>query len=315
MYKNKDKRKPLIFCLAPHSSTSSQGTGSPVVEELCDENWLMSDIKGIQTSLNEELFGQHLVGEIVSEAVKSHFNQKNPKKPLVLSFHGYTGTGKTFVSDIIAKHLFKKGPNSKFVKKRISTLHYREKSKLQEYQTELKALIESSTKNCNRSLFIFDEVDKMPEGIAGVIKPYLDNDQPIEGIDYRKNIFLFLSNSAGDKINKFTLNHLAKGKNRGEINRFEMSQLLSAKAFKMQDGLKNADNVFSGSVEFYVPFLPLERKHVKQCAAAELKRRSISYDESILENVASEMQYFPEKENFFSSFGCKPVVNKVDVLI
>ena len=263
--------------------------------------------------MNEELFGQHLVDKIVAKAVESHFNQKNPKKPLVLSFHGYTGNGKTFVSSIIAKHLFKKGSDSKFVKKRIATLHYRHAGKLQEYQTELKALIESSTKNCSRSLFIFDEVDKMPEGLADIVKPYLDYHQSIEGIDYRKNIFIFLSNTAGDKINSFVLNHLLQGKPREDITSVEMDRLLSVAAFNIPGGLKKAELILAGLIDFYVPFLPLERKHIKQCAAAELKRRNISYNDTILEKIASEMKYFPKKEQLFSSTGCKSITNKVEI--
>ena len=275
----------------------------------------MYDVSGIRGCLNQKIFGQHLAVKIVSKTLESHLSQENPKKPLVLSFHGWTGCGKNFVSDIIAKHLFKKGRDSKFVKIRIATLHYRHEGKLQEYQTELKALVESSTKNCSRSLFIFDEVDKMPEGLADVLKPYLDYHDSLEGTDYRKNIFIFLSNTAGDKINNFVLNHLVKCKLREDISSVEMGRLLSIGAFNMAGGLKNADIVLSALIDFYVPFLPLERIHIKQCAAAELKRRNVSYNDTILENIASEMLYFPEKEKLFSLTGCKSVANKVDIFV
>ena len=41
------------------------------------------------------------------------------------------------------------------------------------YQEYLRDLIESTVKACPRSLFIFDEMDKMPAGLIDTIKPYL----------------------------------------------------------------------------------------------------------------------------------------------
>ena len=51
-------------------------------------------------------------------------NNENPKKPLVLSLHGWTGTGKNFVSKLIAENIYKEGMDSSFVHVFISTLHF-----------------------------------------------------------------------------------------------------------------------------------------------------------------------------------------------
>jgi len=45
---------------------------------------------------------------------------------------------------------------------------------------------------CGRSLFIFDEMDKMPVGVIEAIKPFIDHYAVIDGTDFRKSIFLFL---------------------------------------------------------------------------------------------------------------------------
>jgi len=45
---------------------------------------------------------------------------------------------------------------------------------------------------CSRSLFIFDEMDKMPVGIIEAIKPFIDHYPEIDHTDFRKSIFLFL---------------------------------------------------------------------------------------------------------------------------
>lgn len=41
-------------------------------------------------------------------------------------------------------------------------------------------------------MFIFDEMDKMHPGLIDSIKPYLDYYEKLDGISYRKAIFIFL---------------------------------------------------------------------------------------------------------------------------
>ena len=41
-------------------------------------------------------------------------------------------------------------------------------------------------------MFIFDEIDKMPPGLMDTIKPYLEYYDNLNGVNYRKAIFLFL---------------------------------------------------------------------------------------------------------------------------
>ena len=41
-------------------------------------------------------------------------------------------------------------------------------------------------------MFVFDEIDKMSPGLIDTVKPYLDYYDDLNGIDYRKAIFIFL---------------------------------------------------------------------------------------------------------------------------
>ncbi len=52
--------------------------------------------------------------------------------------------------------------------------------------------IESTVKQCEKSLFIFDEIDKIPIGLMDTIKPYIDFNHDIDGVDYRHSVFIFL---------------------------------------------------------------------------------------------------------------------------
>ena len=64
--------------------------------------------------LNKRLYGQHLVIDPIVKHLKAHAKD-NPSKALALSFHGWTGTGKNYVSAIVAKHMYRKGMKSKYV--------------------------------------------------------------------------------------------------------------------------------------------------------------------------------------------------------
>jgi len=53
-------------------------------------------------------------------------------------------------------------------------------------------MIERAVKECPHSLFIIDEMDKMPPGVIDSLKPYLDFYEQLGGVDYRKATFFFL---------------------------------------------------------------------------------------------------------------------------
>lgn len=60
------------------------------------------------------------------------------------------------------------------------------------FQEKLKKLIENSVAKCSHSLFIFDEIDKIPPGILDILTPYIDYHEQYGGVDYRNTIFIFL---------------------------------------------------------------------------------------------------------------------------
>lgn len=66
---------------------------------------------------------------IVIRALKGHMLSTDPKKALVLSFHGTPGCGKSYVSDFIAQSLFVKGMKSQFVRKFVAGIDFPDVSK------------------------------------------------------------------------------------------------------------------------------------------------------------------------------------------
>ena len=59
-------------------------------------------------------------------------------------------------------------------------------------QSQLQLWIRGSVTNCAHSMFIFDEMDKMHPGLIDSIKPFVDYYEKLDGVSYRKAIFIFL---------------------------------------------------------------------------------------------------------------------------
>lgn len=89
---------------------------------------------GLEEDLQRRLIGQHIASLILLKAVSGFMNSNNPKKPLVLSLHGWTGTGKNFVSSLIAENIFKEGMDSSFVHVFTAELHFPHASQIDTYK-------------------------------------------------------------------------------------------------------------------------------------------------------------------------------------
>lgn len=281
--------------------------------ECCRPEWISLNETGLKYDLDTKLFGQHLASRIILKAVKGFMTNPNPKKPLVLSLHGWTGTGKNFVSKLIAENIYKEGMDSSFVHVFTSTLHFPHPSKNATYKSQLQQWIKGNVTNCERSMFIFDEMDKMHPGLIDSIKPYLDYYDKLDGVSYRKSIFIFLSNAGGEGIIQTALDFWKRGRDREEIELKDLETSLSLSVFNNnQSGFFHTSLIDKNLVDFFVPFLPLEYRHVVQCAMAEMRARNLQPDQNVADKVARDLVYFPKSERVFSVKGCKTIESKLD---
>ncbi|XP_060916711.1 torsin family 1 isoform X1 [Labrus mixtus] len=281
--------------------------------ECCRPEWISFNRTGLEADLERKLFGQHIASRIILKAVNGFMSNENPKKPLVLSLHGWTGTGKNFASQLIAENIYKEGMTSSFVHVFTAELHFPHASHFDTYKTQLQQWIKGNVTNCARSMFIFDEMDKMQPGLIDSIKPYLDYYDKLDGVSYRKAIFIFLSNSGGESIIQTVLDFWKEGKDREELELRDLETKLSLSVFNTKkSGLWHTSLIDKNLVDFFVPFLPLEYRHIVQCAMAEMKARGVRPDRSVAEQVASDLVYFPKAERVFAVKGCKTLESKLD---
>ncbi|XP_075691260.1 torsin-1B-like [Rhinoderma darwinii] len=258
--------------------------------------------------LKEKLYGQHLAQDVICRALTGFMSNENPKKPLALSLHGWTGTGKNFVSKIIVENIYDLGMKSKFVHLFVSTVHFPHNSLIPLYKDQLQSWIRGNTSRCARSIFIFDEMDKLHPGLIDAIKPFLDYYEHIDGVSYRKAIFIFLSNAGGDLINRRMLEFWTSGRKREELQLKDVENFLSVGLFNNNNsGFWRCALIEKNLIDYFVPFLPLEFSHVKKCVLAELRHRGLEEDEELAFRVAKEMTYSPKENKLFSDKGCKTV--------
>ncbi|XP_040260763.1 torsin-1A-like [Bufo bufo] len=235
-------------------------------------------------------------------------------KPLVLSFHGLTGSGKTYVSQILAKHFNPRGAKSNFVHNIVAPAVFPHKSQVETYKDQLHAWIQGNVSRCDRSIFIFDDADKMHPELLHSLMPYLDYHDDIGGVSYRRSVFIFVSNTGADVISDLTLEYRRQGKKREEIKLCDIENELSSHLLKsMKSEFYKCDLIKRKVIDVIVPFLPLELEHVEMCVRAELKRRGRTIDEEVVSRIAKGMRYYPKGENIFSDNGCKNVHIRVTI--
>jgi hypothetical protein len=92
--------------------------------ECCSASWRPANYSRLEQLLGDNLVGQHIAQDMIVRAVRGHQRNRAPSKPLVLSFHGWTGSGKNFVSQFISDSFYKLGLSSQFVHLFIATLHF-----------------------------------------------------------------------------------------------------------------------------------------------------------------------------------------------
>ncbi|XP_051892995.1 torsin-1A-like isoform X2 [Pristis pectinata] len=205
--------------------------------------------------------------------------------------------------------------SSQYVHVFVSTLHFPHLKLIHQYQNDLQTWIRGNVTICPRSMFIFDEMDKMHPGLINAIKPFLDYTTQVNNVDYRQAIFIFLSNTGGDKINEFTLGVLMNGMERESIKLNQLEEELSLMVFNNENnGFWQTCLIQANLIDYFIPFLPLEFKHVMRCVKAELESRGI-INNNILFTITSQMEYYPKEEKVFSMKGCKTVPSKVNLVV
>ncbi|KAJ6634219.1 Torsin-like protein [Pseudolycoriella hygida] len=285
------------------------------LNECCIDSHIPANITALSQDLEENVFGQHIVQRQLVAALKSHYTHLDSStKPLVLSFHGTPGTGKNYLADHIAKHVYKYGVSSYFVKKFMGRTDFPLESDVRHYQITLRTTIINAVNVCPRTLFIFDEVDKIPVGVFEALTSLLDHHHSVEGATLRFATFIFLSNAGGTEISAKLLELTENGALREETQLFNFEKILEGAAYNVNGGLRKTSMIEGSLIDHYVPFLPLEKRHIEKCIIAEFKRLGVDRPAfTDIEEISNN--YVTYYKNIFSTSGCKRLSKKVAMYV
>ncbi|KAK7934033.1 hypothetical protein WMY93_004929 [Mugilogobius chulae] len=272
------------------------------------------DLRGLEWDLFRNLFGQHLAQEAVSQEVSAFVQLKSPERPLVLSLHGGSGTGKTLLSFMLVSHLYASGLSSPHVHTFIPTLHFPQASRVQHYRRALKDWVQGNLTACARSVFVFDEMENMPPGLIDVLEPFLGPSHVVYSTNYRKAIYIFISTVGEKAISAVALKARRDCRDREEIRLSELQEAIAQETFNSSNsGLSSSPLLSEGLISVIVPFLPLSRVHVERCAQAQLAQRNLGHRSDVVQSVGGAVTYSPEHGHYFSTTGCKTVPAKINL--
>ncbi|GLV31594.1 torsin [Carabus blaptoides fortunei] len=286
------------------------------VAECCNDDWIPGNINALKHKLHEKLYGQHLAEQVVVNALSAHFTEKNPQKALTLSFHGWPGSGKNYVTKFIKEAMFFKGSQSKFIQHYTARIHFPRVQKVEEYKSNLQQWIRGNVSQCGRALIVFDEVNEMPADVLNAIKPMIDYNDQVDQVDYRRAVFIFLSNTGGSVIKDHLLALWEKGMKRSEIELSDFERIIRMGAFNEKGGFHQSDTIKSNLIDHYIPFLPMEKEHVELCITDQFHERGIhNIQQEHIDNVLRSVEWGPQPINLFSTTGCKRLSQKVPLVV
>ncbi|KRT80583.1 hypothetical protein AMK59_7257 [Oryctes borbonicus] len=313
------------------AATGLYYSGRCYVGECCHQNHMPADfdrmftkfdlvldvcifVVELKKNLESKMFGQHIAIKTIVNALKHHWSSDHIQKPLTISLHGSPGTGKNYITAFVKKSLYSKGVDSKFVHHWVGRIHFRLEEEVTKYQNNLYSWIKGNVTMCGRQLFIFDEVDKMPAKILDIIKPMIDYNERVEGVDYRQSIFIFISNTGSAAIVDTYLDFWKNGNRREGIKLKDFEKIITQGAFNEAGGFYRSDTIKSNLIDHYIPFLPMELEHVRMCIVQEFNIRNVTPSEHQIQNVLEYIEWGPNPENVFSKTGCKRLSQKVAVI-
>ncbi|CAF4419316.1 unnamed protein product, partial [Adineta steineri] len=129
-------------------------------------------------------------------------------------------------------------------------------------------------------------------------------------------------NTGGKEINRIAFKYHLDSVKREDYKIAEFQKELGNAAHNEEGGLWHASLINRHLVDFFVPFLPLERSHVSTCIQRQLaivrEHEEYQYklsDNDIVAKVLDLIEFSPPDAQLYSVSGCKKVSQKLDFIL
>lgn len=280
--------------------------------ENLDDHVLRYDLEGLEKTLRREVFGQQGAVEGLLSHLKDYLSTYVHNKPLVVSLHGPSGVGKSHLGRLLAGH-FRSVVGETLVLQYYVLHHCPQEADALQCARDLSNLISEMVERAEEEekipLFIFDEAEHMHTEILDALWQLVASKQSNE---YLNAIYLFLSNLGHTHITKHMLHNSSSismtmsTSGRHSILVKELTPILRNSLEKLHELWTEAD---------ILPLGLLEKGHVMECFLDEMTREGFYPDQTNIERLAGEIEYYPEVGGHkYSQTGCKQVVAKVNLL-
>ncbi|XP_038063491.1 torsin-2A-like [Patiria miniata] len=281
------------------------------------------NITDVRHELEKGLIGQPVASHLILDALRGGKFQDG-SKPLVMFFHGSSGVGKTHTANIITESVLKRPERDSCIHLFSSDVFMREERErskemfIDAIEDWLNGSKEGKPDTCCFSFFIFDDLrDDTPPDLTQALGQALSriNSKYPSQSKTGTEIFIIITRTGSKAILEFLVANMRRRHTR---NSLATQQPNWQEPWRHLIANLNKQDSFQAWLppEDYVriPFLPLERYHIKQCAKRRLEHKNMTATEERLEWVADQLTYYPEDWPIFSSSGCKKVAGKVDLL-
>lgn len=237
--------------------------------QLPDPTRLTSALDGsLETGCERRgVIGQHIATTVLPAVLRDHLAIANPHKPLVVALCGHTCLQKTFTETLLRRHVF---PTSHVVE----CSHYQVGvTDLAVAQEQLRRELLQQIRRCPQTLFVFDEIQFMPEALLEVLVPFIGTRQPVhiggQTYDFRKSIFLLTTMDGGTRIAEYML--------ATRVPREQLTYSDFVDVLRNQTSVRSAWLSAKSLVDYFIPYLPIEREQALLGVERELQRLSCQY--------------------------------------
>ncbi|XP_020656623.3 torsin-4A [Pogona vitticeps] len=273
--------------------------------ENLDDNLLRYDLDGLEKTMNREVFGQTLAVESLMGLLKDYLATHIHNKPLVVSFNGPSGVGKSHVGRLLAKHFRSvMGPES--VLHYFSLHHCPGDTSPASCQSELSATIGEMVARAETEeripLFILDEMEFMPTPLLDTLGGFFQTNQTNE---FLNAVYVLISNLGGKEVTDLLLQNVS-------VDRLQPQRKLEELQGVLRPVLHQVHPLWT--LAEIVPFQLLEKSHVVSCFYEEMMSEGIYPDPSHIDRLAGQLSYYAKGDQQFAVTGCKQVVATVNLL-
>ena len=195
--------------------------------------------------------------------IGNHWKDVHSRTPLVLMLHGPTGTGKNFITEMLAASMMAEGRDSTFIHYFTSAYHFQDPAHVKQYADDLRQWIIGNSSLCNEQLYVFDEAKRFPIGLLDSLATFFDSGSPFSE-KVRRSIFIFLYEGE-EPVVRWAVDLYRKGVDRDSLSLKDAEKVIMPFIMEEKGSMQSSQLVSKGLINYHLPFLPLERKHVRKC--------------------------------------------------